>query len=259
MTAHFLVDTATLTGRMMRHITRSLDTLITTVMMPVAIMLMFVYVLGGAVNFGSGSGSSTGAYVTYMLPGILIMTIASGISYTTFRLFLDLQSGIFDRFNTMPIARSAVLWSHVITSLVANFLAVVAVTAVALIIGFRSSASVGAWLAVLGILTLLTLALTWVAIIPGLTSTSADGAMVYAYPLIFLPFVSSSFVPTDTMPCPVRWVAEHQPVTPIVNTIRGLFAGQPVGSGIWTAVAWCVGILVAAYLGAIAAYRHRIG
>ena len=259
MTAHFLVDTATLTGRMMRHITRSLDTLITTVMMPVAIMLMFVYAFGGAVNFGTGSGSSTGAYVTYMLPGILLITILSGTSYTTFRLLTDLQSGIFDRFNTMPIARSAVLWSHVITSLAANLISVLAVTGVALIIGFRSSAGAGAWLAVLGILALFTPAFTWVAVIPGLTVTSVDGAMAYSYPLIFLPFVSSSFVPTDTMPGPVRWFAEHQSVTPIVNTIRDLSAGQPVGSGIWTALAWCVGILAAAYLGAIAAYRRRVG
>ena len=261
MTTNFLADTITLTGRMMRHITRSLDTIMTTVMMPVAIMLVFVYVFGGAIDIGSAgaAGSGTRAYVEYMLPGILLMTVASGISYTTFRLFTDLQSGIFDRFNTMPIARSAVLWSHVITSMVANILSVIVVTAVALIMGFRSSASVGAWLAVLGIISLFTLALTWVSIIPGLTSTSADGAVVYAYPLIFLPFVSSAFVPTATMPAPVRWFAEHQPVTPIVNTIRDLFSRQSVGSGIWTALAWCVGILVLAYVGSIVAYRRRIG
>jgi ABC-2 type transport system permease protein len=252
MATHFLGDTAVLTGRTMRHVTRSLDTIITTAITPIAMLLLFVYVFGGAIKHGSGS------YVTYLLPGIMLITIASGISYTALRLFTDRQGGIFERFQSMPIARSGVLWAHVLTSLVANVISLVAVVAVAVGMGFRSGAGVLAWLAAAGILILFTLALTWVAVIPGLTAKSVDGAGAFAYPLIFLPFISSAFVPTATMPGPVRAFAEHQPVTSIVNAIRDLFARQPVGTGIWTALAWCVGILVVAYVIANISYRRRI-
>jgi ABC-2 type transport system permease protein len=196
--------------------------------------------------------------VTYLLPGILIITIASGIAYTAYRLFLDLTSGIFDRFHSMPIARSSVLWAHVITSLVANLISIVVVVLVGVLMGFRSGAGVLGWLAVGGILVLFTLALTWLAVIPGLTARSVDGASAFSYPLIFLPFISSAFVPTETMPGPVRWFAENQPVTSIVNAIRDLFAGQPVGADLWIALAWCVAILVVAYLFAMAAYRRKL-
>jgi len=252
MTTHFFGDTAVLTGRTMRHVTRSLDTIITTAITPIAIMLLFVYVFGGAIDTGAVS------YVNYMLPGILLITIASGISYTAFRLFTDMQGGIFERFQSMPIARSGVLWAHVLTSLAANVISLVVVVLVALLMGFRSGAGVLAWLAVAGILILLTLALTWIAVIPGLTAKSVDGASAFSYPLIFLPFISSAFVPTDTMPGPVRAFAEHQPVTSIVNTIRDLLTQQPVGTGIWTALTWCVGILIVAYMFATISYRRRI-
>ena len=252
MTTNFFSDTAVLTGRSLRHITRSLDTIITTAIMPIAFMLLFVYVFGGAINSGSDS------YVTYLLPGILIITIASGISYTAYRLFMDMQSGIFERFQSMPIARSSVLWAHVLTSLVANLISLVVVVLVALVMGFRSGAGVLAWLEVAGILILFTLALTWLAVIPGLTAKSIDGASAFSYPLIFLPFVSSAFVPTETMPGPVRFFAENQPVTSIVNAIRDLYTQQPTGTNIWIAVAWCVGILIVAYVFAMATYRRRI-
>jgi ABC-2 type transport system permease protein len=252
MTKHFIDDTAVLTRRSLRHITRSLDTIITTTIMPIAFMLLFVYVFGGAINSGTDS------YVDYLLPGILLITIASGISYTAFRLFLDMKNGIFERFQSMPIARSSVLWAHVLTSLVANLISLVVVVVVALLMGFRSGAGVLAWLAVAGILIVFTLALTWIAVIPGLAANSADGASAFAYPLIFLPFVSSAFVPTETMPGPVRAFAQYQPVTSIVNAIRDLFTQQPVGSNIWTALAWCIGILVIAYAFAMTIYRRKI-
>jgi ABC-2 type transport system permease protein len=252
MAMHFLGDTAVLTGRTMRHVTRSLDTIITTAITPIAIMLMFVYVFGGAIDTG------TVLYVNYMLPGILLITIASGISYTAYRLFTDMQGGIFERFQSLPIARSGVLWAHVLTSLVAIVTSLVVVVGVALLLGFRSGAGVLAWLAVAGILILFTLALTWIAVIPGLTAKSVDGAGAFSFPLIFLPFISSAFVPTDTMPGPVRAFAEHQPVTSIVNTIRDLFTQQPVGTDIWTALAWCVGVLIVAYNFAMVTYRRRI-
>ncbi|MFI2714302.1 ABC transporter permease [Micromonospora sp. NPDC018662] len=252
MNKHFLGDTAALLGRSLRHIARSPDTIITTAIMPIAFMLLFVYVFGGAIETGTDS------YVNYLLPGILIITIASGISYTAYRLFLDIQGGIFERFQSMPIARSAVLWAHVLTSLVANLISLVVVVGVALAMGFRTGTSVLGWLAVAGILVLFTLALTWLAVIPGLTAKSVDGASAFSYPLIFLPFVSSAFVPTESMPGPVRAFAEHQPVTAIVNGIRALFTQQPVGADIWTALAWCLGILVAAYLFAGMTYRRTI-
>lgn len=252
MTTHFIGDTALLTGRSLRHVTRSMDTIITTAIMPVAIMLLFVYVFGGAIDTGSNS------YVDYMLPGILLITIASGVSYTAFRLFMDMKSGIFERFQSMPIARSGVLWAHVLTSLVANLTSLVIVVGVALLMGFRPGSGVPAWLAVAGILILFTLALTWIAVIPGLSAKSVDGAGAFSYPLVFLPFISSAFVPTDTMPRLVRAFAEHQPVTSIVNAIRDLLTQQPVGADIWIALTWCAGILIVAYIFAMATYRRRI-
>jgi ABC-2 type transport system permease protein len=251
-TTHFVGDTALLTGRSLRHVTRSLDTIITTTIMPIAFLLLFVFVFGGAIETG------TGAYVDYLLPGILVITVASGVSYTAYRLFLDHSSGIFERFHSMPIARSSVLWAHVLTSLAAIALSVLVVVIAAVVMGFRSGAGVLAWLAVAGILALFTLALTWLAVIPGLTAKSVDGASAFSYPLILLPFVSSAFVPTATMPGPVRAFAENQPVTAIVDAIRNLLAGQPVGSDIWVALGWCVALLAAAYGFAMLAYRRAM-
>jgi ABC-2 type transport system permease protein len=251
MNTHFFGDTRVMLGRSLRHVTRSVDTIITVTIMPIAFMLLFVYVFGGAIKAGTGS------YVNYLLPGILLIAIASGISYTAYRLFIDLQSGIFERFHSMPIARSSVLWGHVLTSLVSNAISVVVIVLVAFVMGFRSSAGVLAWLAVAGILVLFTLALTWIAVIAGLSAKSTDGAGAFSYPIIFLPFVSSAFVPTASMPGPVRAFAENQPVTSIVNTIRALFQQQPVGGEIWIALAWCAGTLVIASAVAMVAYRRK--
>src|SRR5215203_4890044 len=180
---HYFSDMGIMLGRSLRHITRSMDTIITVTITPIAMMLLFVYVFGGAIQAGTDN------YVNYLLRGIL------------------------ERFHSMPIARSAVLWGHVLTSLVSNAISVVVIVLVALIMGFRSSAGVLSWLAVAGILALFTLALTWVAAIAGLSATSVDGAGAFAYPIIFLPFISSAFVPTESMPSGVRVFAENQPVT----------------------------------------------
>jgi ABC-2 type transport system permease protein len=245
-----LRDMRVLTGRSMRHILRSPDTIITVAIMPIAFMLLFVYVFGGAISTGTDN------YVNYLLPGILLIAVASGIAYTALRIFTDMQKGIFARFHSMPISRSSALWGHVLTSLVSNGLTLVIIFLVALAMGFRSGASPAAWLAVIGILALFTLALTWLAVIPGLTAKSIDGASAFAYPLLFLPFISSAFVPTDTMPTPVRVFAEHQPVTSIVESMRSLLGGQPVGTDIWVALAWCVGIAIVAYYFAMRAYNR---
>lgn len=249
---HFFSDVSVMLGRSMRHILRSMDTIITVTITPITMMLLFVYVFGGAIQTG------TDKYVSYLLPGILLIAIASGISYTAYRLFMDMQRGIFERFHSMPIARSAALWGHVLTSLVSNAISVVVIILVALIMGFRSSAGVLSWLAVAGILALFTLALTWIAVISGLSAKSVEGAGAFSYPLIFLPFISSAFVPTESMPSVVRAFAENQPVTSIVETIRALLSSQPVGNDIWIALEWCAGIMIAAYIFAMRTYKKRM-
>jgi ABC-2 type transport system permease protein len=251
MKKHFFSDMGVMLGRSMRHIFRSMDTIITVTIMPIAFMLLFVYVFGGAIQTGTDN------YVNYLLPGILLIAIASGISYTAYRLFMDMQSGIFERFHSMPIARSAALWGHVLTSLVSNAISVVLIILVALMMGFRSPAGVLSWLAVAGILALFTLALTWIAVIAGLSATSVDGAGAFSYPIILLPFISSAFVLTKSMPSGVRAFAENQPVTSIVDAIRALLSNQPVGNELWVALAWCVGIALVAYVFAMRVYRRK--
>lgn len=249
---HFFSDMGVMFGRSMRHTFRSMDTIITVTITPIAMMLLFVYVFGGAIQTGTDN------YVNYLLPGILLIAIASGISYTAYRLFMDMQRGIFERFHSMPIALSATLWGHVLISLVSNAISVVVIILVALMMGFRSSAGVLSWLAVSGILALFTLALTWIAAIAGLSAKSVDGVGAFSYPLIFLPFISSAFVPTESMPSVVRAFAENQPVTSIVEAIRALLSGQPVGNDIWVALAWWVGIMLVAYIFAMRAYKKKV-
>ncbi len=246
---HFFKDMSVMFGRSMRHIIRSMDTIITVCITPIAMMLLFVYVFGGAIQTGTKN------YVNYLLPGILLMAIGSGIAYVAYRLFTDKQRGIFERFHSMPIARSTVLWGHVLTSLISNGISVVVIILVALLMGFRSSAGILEWLMVFGILGVFTLALTWIAVIAGLAAKTPDGAGAFSYPIIFLPFISSAFVPTDTMPSAVRVFAENQPVTPIVEAIRNLLANQPVGNDIWVALAWCIAIIVIAYFFAMRIYK----
>jgi ABC-2 type transport system permease protein len=241
MRANSRQDVTTLLGRSLRHVLRSPDTIITSAITPIVMLLLFVYVFGGAIETGDVS------YVNYLLPGILLITVASGVAYTSLRMHTDLAGGIFERFRSMPIARTAFLWGHVVTSLIANLVSIVLVVLVAIAIGFRSGAGVAAWLAVLGIVVLVTLAFTWLAVSAGLAAKSAEGAGAFAYPLLFLPFISSAFVPTTTMPGPVRWFAEHQPITSIVNTLRNLVAEESLGTDGWLAVGWSVGLLLAAY------------
>lgn len=238
-------------GRSMRHVFRSFDTIVTIAVMPIALMLLFVYVLGGAIQIGSGN------YVDYLLPGILMMAIANSVGYTCFRLFNDVKNGIFERFHSMPIARSAALWGHVLTSLVSNLISLIVIVIVALIMGFRSNAGTMNWLAVIGILALFTLALTWIAAIAGLSAKTQDGAIAIAYPIHFLPLISSAFVPTNTMPKGVRMFAENQPVTSVTETIRALLTNQPVGNEIWIALTWLLGITIISYSIALWSYKKH--
>jgi len=247
---YFIKDISIMFGRSMRHIFRSMDTIITVSITPVAIMLLFVYVFGGAVQTGTEN------YIDYILPGVMLMTIGSGIAYVAYRLFLDKQGGIIERFHSMPISRSTVLWGHVLTSLISNGISVLVIILVALLMGFRSSAGILEWLGVFGILGIFTLALTWIAVIAGLVAKTPDGAGAFSYPIIFLPFISSAFVPTETMPSVVRVFAENQPVTPIVEAIRHLLSNQAVASDIWVALIWCIVIIIVAYLIAMKVYKR---
>ncbi len=247
--SYIFSDMLVMLGRSMKHILRSIDTIITVCISPIMIMLLFVYVFGGAIETGTEN------YIDYILPGIMLMTIGSGIAYVSYRLFLDKQRGIFERFHSMPISRSAVLWGHVLTSLVSNLISVIIVILVAVLMGFSSNAGIIEWLSVFGILVIFTLALTWCAVIAGLLAKTTEGAGTFAYPIIFLPFISSAFVETETMPKGVRAFAENQPVTPIVETIRNLLTGQNVGEEIWVSLGWCILITVVAYVFAIKIYK----
>lgn len=253
MKGYIISDMLTMLGRSMKHILRSLDTVITVCLTPIAMMLLFVYVFGGSM----GNGMTSGEYVTYMLPGILVMAIASGIAYTAIRLFNDVKNGFFERFRTMPISASSALWSHVLTSIVSNGLSILVIIIIAYFMGFRPEASLMNWLIILGILFLFTLALTWLAVIAGLSAHSAEGASAFSYPLAYLPFLSSAFVPTETMPIALRIFAENQPVTSIVDTIRALLLSQPIGSEIWIACGWCILLLVISYFIAMKIYKEK--
>lgn len=246
-------STGVLLGRLIRNIMRSPDTIITVAITPIMMMLLFVYVFGGAIQTGTEN------YVNYLVPGILLITIASGVAYTSLRLFNDVKGGLMARFITMPIKRSSILWAHVLTSLISNAFTIMLVILIALLIGFRPNADLLDWLGVVGLLGVFTLALTWLAVIPGLTAGSMEGATAYSYPLIFLPFISSAFVPTETMPKIVRLFAENQPVTSIVNSIRALLYEGEAGDGIWTALVWCVGIMLIAYFIAIKVFKRQLG
>lgn len=246
---YFLTDIMVMVGRSMRHIFRSMDTVITVTIIPIAFMLLFVYVFGGAIEVGSDN------YVNYLLPGILLISIASGVSYTSYRLFIDVQKGIFERFRSMPIAKTSAIWGHAITSLVSNAISVFIIILVAFLMGFRPTAGILSWLIVIGILILFTLALTWLAIIAGLSAKSVDGAGAFSYPIIFLPFISSAFVPTETMYPLVRIFAQNQPVTSIVESIRALLYGGVVNNNIWIALAWCIGISIVSCFFAMKIYK----
>ncbi|MDR0592221.1 MAG: ABC transporter permease [Bifidobacteriaceae bacterium] len=245
-----LRDTAALLGRSMRHIARSPDTIITVTIMPIMMMLLFVYVFGGAIETGAAN------YIDSLWPGIALIAIATGVSYTAVRIFFDKQKGLFARFRSMPVARPAILWEPVLTAVVSNAVSVAVIGLAAALMGFRPRANLAGWLIAAGVLALFTVALAWLAVIPGLVAKSVDGATAFSYPLIFLPFISSAFVPTATMPGPVRAFAEHQPVTAIIDTLRALLAGQPPGSAVVSALAWCVGLAAVAHGAAVMVYRR---
>jgi len=248
-----LKDTWTMSRRSLRHIVRSPDTIITVVLTPIAMLLMFVFVLGGALGQQTGSIK----YVDFITPGIIIMTVISGIAYAAFRLNTDIQKGIINRFRTMPVAPSSILSGQAVSSTLSNLFSCLLVLAVAFAIGFRTSAGLGEWLLFGGLVSLFTLATTWMAIFFGLQAKSAEGAGSFSYILMLLIFISPSFVPTASMTPLLRGFAENQPFTPIIETMRSLLVTGTAGSKIWIALAWCAGILVLMYVLAIRQYKRK--
>jgi ABC-2 type transport system permease protein len=248
-----LTDTWTMTKRSLRHTTRSIDTIITVVLMPIGLLLLFVYVFGGAL------GTQVGAidYVDFITPGVVIMTVVSGIAYAAVRLSTDLRKGIISRFRTMPVAPSSVLSGQAVSSTLSNLFSCFLVLLVALLVGFRPEADAVAWLWFVGLLVLFTLATTWLAILFGLLAKTVEGAGAFSYILLLLIFISPSFVPTDSMTSVLRGFAENQPMTPIIETMRSLLTEGTPGPDIWATLAWAAGILVVSYTLALGVYRRR--
>jgi ABC-2 type transport system permease protein len=250
--SHFWRDALTMTGRVVRASLRSIDTIVSTLAMPIMMMLAFVYI------FGSAMTMPTGDYVNFIVPGVLLMCVGTGISYSAVRVNVDLTTGIFDRFHSMPIAKSSILGGHVLASLLLNTVSLGAILLVSFLVGFRPQANALEWLLAAAILLLSILSMTWMAVAFGLMAKSYEGAGMFSYVLIGLMFVSSAFVPTDNMSAGLRAFAQRQPMTPIAGSVRSLLTGQPDFGAVWAAVLWCAGIGAAFYLLAMAAYKRRM-
>ena len=243
-------DSAAMIGRSVKHTVRNLESLLMSVILPVVLMLMFVYVFGGAID-------PSGDYANYVVPGIILLCTGYGAASTAVDVARDMTEGVVDRFRSMPILSSAVLTGHVVASLARNTLATLLVIGVAFLTGFRPDAGVLEWLAVAGMLVLWVLALSWVAVCFGLIARTVEGANGFTFLVLFLPYLSSAFVPVETMRAGLRAVAANQPVTPITETLRGLLLGTPIGSYGWQALAWCAGLLLAAFTAATILFRRR--
>ncbi len=248
----YFSDIFALSGRIIKHNLRSIDTMITVVIMPIMIMLGMVYIFGGSVQI---QGLSHQDYVDYIMPGILLITIASSSAYTSLRINLDKSAGMFERFKSMPIAKSAVLGGHVLASVIFMMISCAAVLLVGLLIGFRSDANIGEWLLIILLLILFAFMLTWLSVPFGLMAGSIEGAGAFSYVILMLLFVSSAFVPVDGMNKFVRIFAENQPMTPIIQTLRDLFNAQPLTSDAWLSLAWIAGLLIISYIAGMRVYR----
>jgi len=241
-------DSSTMLRRNLLHARRYPSLTLNLLLTPVMLLLLFVYIFGDAMSAGLGGGADRSDYIAYLVPGLLLMTIGSTTIGTAVSVSTDMTEGIIARFRTMAIHRGSVLIGHVIGSVLQCVMSVVLVGAVAVAIGFRSTdATVLEWVAAFGLVTLFALALTWIAVGMGLVSPSAEAASNNAMPLIFLPLISSTFVPLHTMPGWFQPIAEYQPFTPAIETLRGLLLGTPIGHNGWLAIAWCVGLAVLGY------------
>jgi ABC-2 type transport system permease protein len=253
-------DSATMLRRNLKHQLRYPSLTLMLAGLPIVFLLLFVYVFGGQLGAGLGGNGAPGdrsAYLTYVVPGILIIAVASAALGTAISVASDMTEGIIDRFRTMAITRAAVLTGHVVGSLLQTLAVLVLVTAVALALGFRPTANALEWLAATGILLLFAFALIWLSAALGLAAKSVETASNTPMFLTLLPFLSSGFVPTETMPAGLRQFAAYQPFTPVTQTVRGLLTSDPVGTHAVAAVAWSLGITLASYLWALHLYNHR--
>jgi ABC-2 type transport system permease protein len=252
-----LQDATTMLGRELKHTLRYPLLLVSTILVPVVMLLLFDYILGGTIGHGLGAAAHGAPYVDFLVPGILLMTVASGCGPTAINVNTDMTGGIIDRIRTMAVTRGALLAGHVGGSVVRALVATTVLIAVALLVGFRPKASVADWLAVLGIVAAFSFALAWLSAALGLVAKTVAGANGSTLPIQFLlPFLSSTFVPADSMPVGVRWFAAHQPFTPVVDSLRALLTGQPVGSTAYLALAWCAVIALVGYVWAQVAFRR---
>lgn len=250
--ATFAITNAVFIGRSIRLSLRNTEALIMAIMLPVMLMLMFTYVFGGAID-------SSGKYVNYVVPGIILLCAGFGSSSTAVDVANDMTNGIIDRFRTMPIQSLSVVTGHVVASLARNLFATAVVIGVALLVGFRPSANALEWLAALGVIALFILTFTWLFAAIGLVTGSPSAASGYGFALLFLPYLSSAFVPINTMPSWLQGVANHQPITPVIETIRGLLTGTPIHDNAWWAIGWCTALLLLALVWSVWAFRRKAG
>lgn len=248
--AAFAVENGAMIGRSVRRSSRDLETLVTSVMLPVALMLMFVYVFGGAIDLGT-------SYVNYVVPGILLLTAAFGSATTAVSVSADMTDGIVDRFRAMPIAGSSVLTGHVVASLLRNLMAMVIVIGVALLVGWRPTASPVEWAGAAALLALFILSVSWLSACLGLVAGSPEAANAFTFVILFVPYVSSAFVPTRTMPAVLQGFADHQPVTPVIETLRSLLMGVPSSGSASAALAWLLVLLAASWVASSHLFRRR--
>ncbi|MHA4813614.1 ABC transporter permease [Streptomyces aculeolatus] len=252
--ADALTHSATMVGRSVRLSSRNPDAVITALALPVLLMLVFVYLFGGAIDTGGGYGR----YVDYVAPGVLVLCAGFGAGTTAMSVADDMKGAVIDRFRSLDVGGTAVLAGHVAASVVRNLAATVLVFGVAFAIGFRPDAGAGGWLASAGILLAVITAISWVAAAVGLLANSPEAAGGFTFFLAFLPYPSSAFVPVDSMPGWLHGFAEHQPLTPVIESLRGLLLGESVGSSPWEALAWCAALTAASVAAAAALFRRRM-
>jgi ABC-2 type transport system permease protein len=256
MTAYLVADSATMFRRDLRRLRRYPSLTFFQAILPIVFLLLFVYVFGGTLGAGLGAvaGDARDRYIAYVVPGIIIMTIAGSATGTAIVVSMDMTTGLLARFRTMAIARASVLIGHVLGAVLQTLLAAILVVIVALLIGFRPTTGPVEWLGAVGLLLLATFAMTWLSVGMGLVANSVETASNLPLPLTLLPFLSSGFVPTGSLPSPLKVFADVQPFTPMIETMRGLLLGTPIGNSGWIAVAWCIGISVIGYIWALRLY-----
>jgi ABC-2 type transport system permease protein len=247
--SYAVTDSATMLRRNLRHMQRYPSMTLLILGLPVIFLLLFVYVFGGTLGAGLGGVSGgRAAYVNYVAPGIILLTVAAAAQATAISVAMDMTEGIIARFRTMAISRASVLTGHVLGSMIQSMLGIAVVIGIAVLIGFRPTASLAAWIAAIGVLAMVSFALIWLSVALGLVSKSVETASNLPMFLLLLPFLGSGFVRTDSMPAGLRWFAEYQPFTPVTETLRGLLMGTPVGNNAIIAIAWCATIALLGYL-----------